>query len=90
MGQESLMGWDRRRRFNGTGEDDITLNGKTGECLYIELFTWKMSHLYLFLCKKKAKALRFGICHSLPTLKQDNFLATNVQFLFVSRRLLSK
>ncbi len=40
--------------------------GKTGECLYIELFTWKMPHLYLFLCKKKAKALRFGICHSLP------------------------
>ncbi len=27
-----------------------------------------MPHLYLFLCKKKAKALRFGICHSLPLL----------------------
>jgi hypothetical protein len=25
-----------------------------------------MPHLYLFLCKKKEKALRFGICHSLP------------------------
>ncbi len=36
--------------------------GKTGECLYIELFTWKMPHLYLFLCKKKEKGLRFGNC----------------------------
>ncbi len=25
MGQESLMGWDRRRQFNGTGEVDSTL-----------------------------------------------------------------
>jgi hypothetical protein len=25
MGQESLMGWDRRRRLDGTGEVDITL-----------------------------------------------------------------
>jgi hypothetical protein len=24
MGQESLIGWDRRRRFDGTGEVDIT------------------------------------------------------------------
>jgi hypothetical protein len=24
MGQESLLGWDRRRRFDGTGEVDIT------------------------------------------------------------------
>jgi hypothetical protein len=23
MGQESLIGWDRRRRFDGTGEVDI-------------------------------------------------------------------
>ncbi len=38
------------------------------KCLYIELFTWKMPHLYLFLCKKKVKALRFGICHSLPKI----------------------
>ena len=45
MGQESLIGWDRRRRFDGTGEDDITS-------------------------------------------KQDKFLATNVPFLLVYRRLL--
>jgi hypothetical protein len=50
--------------------------GKTGECLYMELFTWKMPHLYLFLCKKKAKALRFGICHSLPKKKQSADPAT--------------
>jgi hypothetical protein len=24
MGQESLIGWDRRRQFDGTGEVDIT------------------------------------------------------------------
>jgi hypothetical protein len=24
LGQESLIGWDRRRRFDGTGEVDIT------------------------------------------------------------------
>jgi hypothetical protein len=24
MGQESLIGWDRRRRFDGTGKVDIT------------------------------------------------------------------
>ncbi len=24
MGQESLIGWDRRRRFDGTGDVDIT------------------------------------------------------------------
>ncbi len=24
MDQESLIGWDRRRRFDGTGEVDIT------------------------------------------------------------------
>ncbi len=24
MGQESLIGWDRRRRFDGTGEVDTT------------------------------------------------------------------
>ena len=24
MGQESLKGWDKRRRFDGTGEVDIT------------------------------------------------------------------
>ncbi len=24
MGQESLIGWGRRRRFDGTGEVDIT------------------------------------------------------------------
>jgi hypothetical protein len=26
MGQESFIGWDRRRRFDGTGEVDITSN----------------------------------------------------------------
>ncbi len=45
MGQESLIGWERRRRFDGTGEVDITS-------------------------------------------KQDEFLATNVPFLLVCRRLL--
>jgi hypothetical protein len=25
MDQDSLMGWDRRRQFDGTGEVDITL-----------------------------------------------------------------
>ncbi len=45
MGQESLIGWDKRRRFDGTGEVDITL-------------------------------------------KQDDFLATNVPFSLVCRRLL--
>jgi hypothetical protein len=24
MGQKSLIGWDRRRQFDGTGEVDIT------------------------------------------------------------------
>ncbi len=33
------------------------------------IFTWKMPHLYLFLCKEKAKALRCGICHFLPLYK---------------------
>ncbi len=47
MGQETLIGWDRRRRFDGTGEVDITL-------------------------------------------KLDDFLATNVPFLLMSRRLLSE
>jgi hypothetical protein len=45
MGQESLIGWDRRRQFDGTGEVDITS-------------------------------------------KQDEFLAANVPFLLVCRRLL--
>jgi hypothetical protein len=45
MGQESLIGWDRRKQFDGTGEVDITS-------------------------------------------KQDNFLALNVLFLLVGRRLL--
>ncbi len=40
MGQESLIGWERRRRFDGTGEVDISS-------------------------------------------KQEDFLATNVPFLFV-------
>ena len=40
--------------------------GKTGECLYIELFTWKMPHLYLFLCKKKQKLL--GLVFAIPSL----------------------
>jgi hypothetical protein len=47
MGQESLIRWDKRRRFDGTGEVDITS-------------------------------------------KQDEFLATNVPFLFVCRQLLSE
>ncbi len=45
MGQESLIGWDRRRRFDSTGEVDITI-------------------------------------------KQEDFLATNVVFLLVCRGLL--
>ncbi len=58
--------------------------GKTGECLHIELFTWKMPHLYLFLCKKKAKALRFGICHSLPIKNRWIFVRHNkIRFLYV-------
>jgi hypothetical protein len=31
MGQESLIGWDRRRQFDGTGEVDIKL--KQDDCL---------------------------------------------------------
>jgi hypothetical protein len=45
MGQESLIGSDKRRQFDGTGEVDITS-------------------------------------------KQDEFLATNVPFLLMCRRLL--
>jgi hypothetical protein len=44
----------------------IFFMGKTGEYHGLVIFTWKMPHLYLFLCEEKAKALRFGICHSLP------------------------
>jgi hypothetical protein len=40
--------------------------GKTGKYHGLVIFTWKMPHLYLFLCKEKAKALRCGICHFLP------------------------
>ena len=38
MGQESLIGWDRRRRFDGTGEVDITLKQ--------DVFWQQMSHFY--------------------------------------------
>jgi hypothetical protein len=43
----------------------------------------KMPHLYLFLCKKKAKALRFVICHSLPTINTRFAWAGGTFFLVV-------
>jgi hypothetical protein len=38
MGWESLIGWDRRRQFDGTGEVDITSKQ--------EIFLPQMSHFY--------------------------------------------
>ncbi len=40
MGQDSLLGWDRRRRFDGTEKVDIHPN-KT-------IFRQQMSHFYSF------------------------------------------
>ncbi len=38
MGQESLIGWDRRRQFDGTGEVDITSKQ--------EIFKQQMSYFH--------------------------------------------
>jgi hypothetical protein len=50
----------------------FTLLWEKLENAYMELFTWKMPPLYLFLCKDKAKAL-----------KKSDFFPTFILFLII-------